>query len=377
MAEIRTRRSDEKEGFRPPVFEYRPDWPYISIGFGNEKDFFIENLSLLIASGMGISASISAMADSVKTWKMKKVVKYVGESVDAGLPLWQAFKETKLFPERVISLIKSGEEAGRLPEHLNLVTVQLHKEKMFKSRVRSALIYPIIVLTLAFGVALWLSWFILPKIVSVFSQPESSLPFTTRIIISFGNFIRTYGIIAVPVAIIFFIIFVYILFINKKSKFIGDYIIFMTPGINDLVKGVELGRFGYVFGALLQAGFLIDQALESVKEGSNYAAYRKFYSHIQECVQKGDSFKTAFATYKHADKYIPPHIRQLIISAEKSGKLPETLIRIGVIFEEKTDAMSRDLATILEPVVLIIVGLVVGFIAMGLISPIYELPNTL
>lgn len=377
MAGIKTRRSYQNEGFRAPVFEYRPDWPYISIGFGNEKDFFIENLALLISSGMGILASLEAMSSSLKTNKMKKVVAYLQKSVGAGHPLWQAFSQTKLFPERVISIIKSGEEAGRLPEHLNLVTIQTHKEKIFKSRIKSALIYPGIVLVLAFFITLWLSWFTLPKILSIFNQPVDSLPIPTQIILAIGKFFSAYGIIAVPGVIIVSIILIYLFFVNRKTKFLGDFILFRIPGVNDLVKGVEVGRFGYISGALLQAGFLVDETLLSLQDGSNYSSYRKFYKYLQTSIQKGNSFKSAFGSFKHADRYIPNHIQQLIIAAEKSGHLPETLIRVGVIFEEKTDAMSRDLATILEPVVLIIVGLVVGFIMSGLLSPIYALPNIL
>lgn len=377
MQPIRARRSDEKEGFRPPVFEYRADWPYISIGFGSEKDFFIENLALLISSGMGISAALSSMASSIKTNKMKKIVAYIEESVNAGLPLWEAFKQTKLFPERVIALIRSGEEAGRLPEHLNLVTVQLHKEKVFQSRVKSALLYPGIVLSLAFIVGLYLSWFVLPKIITIYNQPESSLPFSTKILIYLGKFFKEYGFLAVSLFILLFAVIVYFMFINKKTKFVGDYILFRLPGVKDLINGVEVGKFGYVFGALLQAGFLIDDSLESLKQSTNYSSYRKFYTYLQDSVLKGDSFSVAFSSYKHSDRFIPQHIQQLIIASEKSGRLPETLIRIGVIFEEKTDAMSRDLATVLEPMVLIIVGLIVGFLLSALMTPIYALPKNL
>lgn len=375
MQEIKVRKSYEKEGFRHPVFEYKPDWPYVSIGFGNEKDFFIENLALLISSGMGISSALESMVSSLKTMKMKKIVAFIKESVDDGLPLWQAFKETKLFPAGVISIIKSGEESGRLPEHLNLVTIQLHKEKVFKSRVRSALLYPGIVLFLAFGVGLWISWFILPKIVSIFNQPVSQLPFSTRILLVISEFFKLYGLYAVPGFIIIALIMIFILFVYKKTKFIGDFILFMIPGVKDLVRGVEIGRFGYIFGALLQSGFLIDESLESIMQGSDYRAYRKFYKYLQENINKGETFKSCFASFRYSDKYIPRHIQQLIIASEKSGHLPETLIRIGVIFEEKTEAMSRDLATVLEPMVLVFVGLVVGFVLSAVITPIYELPN--
>lgn len=377
MKEIKVRRSYEKEGFREPVFEYRADWPYISIGFGNERDYFIENLSLLIASGMGISSALSSISTSVKTWKMKKITKFIEDSVNAGSPLWKAFEETNFFPARIISLVRSGEEAGRLPEHLNLITVQQHKEKVFKSRLRSALLYPGIVLFLAFVIALGSTWIILPKLVSLFSELKGELPWTTQLLISAGSFFETYGLVAVPSLIAGASIFVYLLFFNQKTKFIGDFFLFRTPNIRLLVQGIELSRFGYIFGALLQAGFQPTEALESLKQGTNYKAYAKFYDHLSQSIMKGDSFEAALKSYHNADIYIPIPIQQLIISAEKSGKIPETFIRIGIIFEEKTDSMSQDLATVLEPIVLVIVGLVVGLIVSGILGPIYGLSNQL
>jgi type II secretory pathway component PulF len=375
MREIKVRKSYEKDSLKQPVFEYRPDWPYISIGFGNERDYYIENLSLLISSGMGISSVLSAMSLSVKSRKMKKITKVIESMVNAGMPLWKAFEETHLLPERVISLIRSGEEAGRLADHLNLVTIQQHKEKVFQSRLRSALLYPGIVILLAVIVALGSAWLILPKFVGIFAESEGTLPFATRILLDIGEFFGRYGYIAVPFIIIFFSLLTYSLFFYKKTKYIGDFILFHIPGIKDLVQGVELARFGYIFGVLLQAGFQVGEALESVKKGTTYDSYRKFYDHLESCVTRGVSFEEAITSFPKADHYLPIPIQQLIVSAEKSGRLPETFIRIGVIFEEKTDAMSRDLATVLEPIVLIIVGLIVGFIVMAIIEPIYGLTN--
>lgn len=375
MREIKIRKSYEKEGFKQPVFEYRTDWPYISIGFGNERDYFIENLSLLISSGMGISASLGALSMSVKSWKMKKITKVIESMVNAGMPLWKSFEETKLLPERTISLVRSGEESGRLAEHLNLVTIQGHKDKVFQSRLRGALLYPGIVLSLAIVVALGSAWLVLPKLIVIFKESSGVLPLATRILLNIGVFFEQYGVVAVPATIIALGFLIYSLFFYKKTKFIGDYILFHIPGIKDLLQGVELARFGYIFGVLLQAGFQVDEALESVKKGTTYDSYRKFYEHLQISLNRGESFKSALNNFSNADNYIPIPIQQLIMSAEKSGKLSEIFIRIGVIFEEKTDAMSRDLATVLEPIVLIIVGLVVGFIVMAIIGPIYGLTN--
>lgn len=373
--EIRVRKSYEKEGFKEPVFEYRSDWPYISVGFGNERDYFIENLSLLISSGMGISAALAAMSQSVKSWKMKKMTKVIESMVYAGMPLWRAFEETGIVSGREISLIRSGEEAGRLADHLNLVTLQSHKEKVFQSRIRSALLYPGIVLSLAVVVAIGSAWVVLPKLVAVFAESKGTLPLATQILIYIGAFFEQYGAVAVPSIIIGFALIVYGLFFFKKTKFLGDAILFSTPGIKELVQGVELARFGYIFGVLLQAGFQVGEALESVIKGTTYDRYRKLYRHLQESVTRGESFRESLGNFPHVDDYIPIPIQQLIMSAEKSGKLSETFIKVGVIFEEKTEAMSRDLSTVLEPIVLIVVGLIVGFVVMAIIGPIYALSS--
>ncbi|MEI6627731.1 MAG: type II secretion system F family protein, partial [bacterium] len=372
MRELKVRRSYEKQGFTKPVFEYRPDWPYISVGFGDEQDYFIENLSLLVASGMGISTALSSVNLSIKGRRLKKIITAIENMVNDGMPLWKAFEATNFLSERVVSLIRSGEESGKLPEHLNLVTIQQHKEKIFISRLRSALIYPGVVLFLSFSIALVSSWAILPKIVSIFESASGVLPISTRILLLVGYFFSHYGIIVVPLTIVLLILTVFFVFFYKKTKFIGDAILFSIPGIKNLIQGLELARFGYIFGVLLQAGFQANEALESVKKGSSYSRYRKFYTHLQDCIMQGETFKIAFSSYHKTNSYMPAPIQQLFIASEKSGRLPETALKVGVIFEEKTEAMSRDLATVLEPIILIFVGLVVGFIALAILGPIYD-----
>ncbi len=370
---IKVRKSHEKEGFNKPVFEYRPDWPYVSVGFGDERDFFIENLSLLLSSGMGISASLSSMRMSVKSRKMKKIVGVIEEMVDVGLPLWKSFQTTNLFPERIIALIRSGEESGKLADHLNLVTLQKSKEKIFISRLRSALLYPGIVLFLAFVLALSSSWLILPRFVSIFEDMGAELPIATQILMSIGTFFQSHGYWAVPLFVFIFSLCIYLLFFQKKTKFVGDSILLSTPGIKNLIQGVELARFGYISGTMLQAGMQIGEVFDMAKKGTNYSCYRKFYEYLQEKVLQGDSFRSAILNYPHVDRLMPIPIQQLIISAEKSGKLPETFIRIGTIFEEKTEAMARDLSVVLEPIILIIIGVLVAFLVIAIIGPIYGL----
>lgn len=372
--EIKVRRAYERDELRKRDFYYRPDWPYISIGFGGERDYFIENLSLLIASGMGILSALSSLKLSVKTKKMKRMVTAIEEMVSAGIPLWKSFEITKIVPERVISLIRSGEEVGRLPDHLNLVTAQQHKEKIFKSRLRTALLYPGVVLTLAFILGIASAWLVLPLFAETFASIEGAvLPPATQMLMNIGLFFQEHGVILVPSIIAFLFLMIHLLFFWKKTRFIGDSIMFSIPGIKSLLQGVELARFGYTFGVLIQAGLQVGESFDLIISGTRYRSYIRLYRSLQSKILKGDSFKKALSEYRNIDSYIPIPIQQLIISAEQSGRLAETLIRIGVIFEEKTDAMARDLSTVLEPIILILVGAIVGFVALAVIGPIYGL----
>jgi type II secretory pathway component PulF len=370
---FRKRYSEEDESLG--ALAYHSGWPYLTLGFGDEKDYFIENLSLLVASGMGITAALESMRGTFKHRKMKRVLSFVEDEVNNGSPLWKALLDAKFLPPRMVYLVKSGEESGRLPEHLNLVTIQQHKERVFISRIRSALLYPTTIFIVAIVVGLGSAWYTLPKLVSVLEQVNVALPFTTLAIISVGNFIQNYGLIFFPCLILGILVFIYFVFFNSKTKVIGEYIIFGIPGVKQLVQGVEVARFGYIFGALLQAGIVIPDALDSLAEGASMILYKRFYINIRDAVVMGKSFQQSIKEYKQAEKLIPLPMQQLIFSAEKSGKLSETLLRIGQIFEEKTDSMAKDLSTILEPLILLIVGAMVGLIALGIISPIYSLVN--
>jgi type IV pilus assembly protein PilC len=374
MDTVKIRKREQEEDQNGP-FAYHSGWPYLNIGFGDEKDYFIENLSLLITSGLGVTAALSAIKPALKKRRMIRVVDALQDMVTAGVPLWKAFTQTKFFPQRVIAIIKAGEDSGRLPEHLNLVSIQQHKEQIFSSRVRSALLYPAVILCVAIVVGVGSAWYTLPKLTSVLEQSGGQLPVTTQALIWLGNFLSHQGLWIVPLFLIVLCALVYFIFIFQKTKLVGEYIILRLPGINKLLQGVEVARFGFLFGAMLQAGIPVTDALDSVREGTSFITYKKFYEYMKEGVLAGNSFENIFKEYKHSDRLIPLPMQQLIFAGAKSGKLAEILLKIGQIFEEKTESMTKDLATILEPIVLLIVGVIVAVLALAIISPIYSLVN--
>lgn len=347
---------------------------YLSrFGIGEEKEYFLENLSMLLSSGIDVSAAIAAITEGTKSKGMKIILGIIAEEINSGASLWRALDAAKIFPQSTISLVRLGEESGQLVENLDIIIMRQRKGKSFKSKIRSAMMYPILVLFLAFVIGTGIAWFILPRLAKVFSELDLKLPLVTRVLISVGKFIEIYGSIAIPTFIFFCLVSFYFIFIFSKTKFIGEWIIFKIPVIKDLIMGIELSRFGYMIGTLLKTGMPLIGIIQTLEETAGFLTYKKMYVNLGASIEEGNSFQKSFTLYPIFSKLIPLPQQHMIIAAERSGKLEATFLRIGEIYEEKTDAMTRNMSVLLEPVMLVIVWLAVVFIALAVILPIYSL----
>src|SRR3972149_9502895 len=170
--------------------------------FREEKEYFLENLAMLLSSGMGIASSLEEVSKEIRAPKVRVLVNSVLEEVVSGSSLWRALEKNKLFPKRIISLVKVGEKSGRLIENLQSAVSQQQKERLFRSRTVSAMFYPALVLFVTVVVGLGVSWLLLPRLSSVFVSLKIELPFLTRVTIGIGNFLRNYGVIFVPAVIL-------------------------------------------------------------------------------------------------------------------------------------------------------------------------------
>lgn len=338
-----------------------------------EKEYLLENLSILVSSGMGILSSLDSIDSDIKSRKMHKIIKKIKEDIESGSSLWKTLEKSKIFSGQIISLIKIGEESGRLSENLKVLSMQQQKERSFRSKISSAMIYPVFVFFLSIILGLGISWFILPKLAAVFSQLKIDLPLITKIIIIAGIFLGKYGMIFVPSVIIFIVASVYFGFIFSKTKFIGEYLLFKMPPTKRVLREIELGRMGYILGTLLKSGLPIVASIGSLKSVSGLRIYKKFYEFLEKNIEDGNSFQKSFQDYKKSKKLIPISIQQIIVAGEKSGNLSGALIKIGEIFEEKTENTAKNLTAILEPILLVFVWTGVMAIALAVILPIYNL----
>lgn len=343
------------------------------IGLTEDKKYFVENLSMLLASGMSILAALKAIRVELKSPQMKKMVRGVEEDINNGATLSRALNSTSLFSSYVISLISVGERSGRLSENLKVINNQQEKENIIKSKIRSAMFYPVFVLIFTFLVGVFISWFVLPKLSSVFSSLNVELPWITRAIIKTGNFVSEGGINFIAIITLGLLIVLYFVFFFKKTNFIGQEFLFHVPVVKDFIKQVQLSRFGFILGTLLEAGLPINDALDSLISSTNFKKYKNFYIYLKDSIEAGNSFQKSFKEYQNMRKLISTPIQQVIVAGEQSGRLPQTLMKVAEGYEAKMDNTTKNMSVMLEPILLILVGLGVAAISMGVILPIYSL----
>lgn len=360
----------KKEKDKTQVHKTRP---FSNFGIGEEKEYFVENLSMMLASGMNMTLALDGIAAELRSSRMKQVVASIKKDIEAGSTLWKALDKVNILSPQIIALIRIGEESGQLAENLKVINIQQKKERVFKTKVRSAMMYPVLVLIFTIIVGAGIAWFILPRLSTVFAQLDLELPAITRALISAGQFLGDYGHIVIPIFLFVVFGFFYFLFVFKKTKHIGQAWLFKIPVIRKLLQQVELARFGYILGSLLGAGLPVVDALESLHQSTTFRVYKSFYKHLRDSVEVGNSFRKSFANYKKVRNLVPQPVQQMIVSGEQSGYMSEVLLNVGENFEAKTDDTTKNLTVLLEPILLIIVWLGVVAVALAVILPIYSL----
>jgi type IV pilus assembly protein PilC len=343
-----------------------------SIGLGKERNHFIENLAILLNSGLSVIDALKTIQLELRIKPMKKMVQKVIDDVESGIALWRAMDNRSFFTPYALSLIRIGEESGSLSKNMEYLSVQQEKDRSLRSKVKMAMIYPSIVLTLTMGITLGLAWFVLPQLVGVLLSLNAKLPLVTRIIIWVANFFKEHGIVAVP---LFGAFSVFVILICKYTSLKGpaQMFAFRLPGIGVMARSATLARFGIILGSLLRAGVPLVESIRSMADVTDTIAYRKFYERLAERINVGCSFAVAFADLKETSKLIPVSVQQLLVTGEKSGKIADMLLRVADIYEKKAEEAAQRLPVVLEPILLLFIGGLVGTIAFAIIVPIYSI----
>lgn len=338
-----------------------------------EREYFSENLALLLKSAVPIGQALDSLIKTTKNNGMKKTLAAMQMDIEAGYSLANALERSNIMSSQTLALVRLGEQSGRLIENLQLAAEQEEKRHAFRSKVRSALIYPSFVITLTVIIGLGVAWFLLPRLSMTFTQLNVSLPLISKIMLNFGLFLQQYGIIAVPAFIGGCLLIGYILFGFKSTKGLGQRLLFATPGIGRLMREVEIAQFGYLLGTLLDAGLSITEAIQLLATATTARRYQKFYDYLVDSLDDGYSIRESLERYKRSGKLLPPAVQQMVIAGERSGSLPDVLRTVGRTYEQKADTTTRNLEAIIEPILLVVVWIGVMLVAVAVVVPIYSL----
>jgi len=324
----------------------------------------------MIKAGVPMDEALTTVADQASS-DLAKLLKKIKTDVDNGTSLGEAFgKYPKVFDRLFISLIKAGEVSGTLDENLSFLAEQMGKNFALKRKVQGALIYPILVLSATFVMGIGISWFVLPKLIDMFSSFEITLPLSTRILMGVAYFMRDYGVIFVP-SLVGLIFAIAALLRVKKVKRVWDKQILKVPFLGKVIVYGQMGEFSRNMGTLLKSGLPVTEAFTVTINTLTNLKFVDDLKEVREEVQEGQSIATVMNKKKYPE--FGKLATRMIGVGEKSGNLEEMLIYLSVYYEEEIDNASKNLTTLLEPVLLLVIGLVVGFVAMAIISPIYTM----
>lgn len=338
------------------------------------KKTFLDNLALLVGSGMGVNTSLRILYKNTQDKTLKKTLNSMLSSVESGSSLSQTMQDHNFLPDFLISLIKIGEESGNLADKIKRTVILLDKDQRRRAQLRSALFYPVFVLTLVIALGIGVSIFILPRIGQVFSNMNVKLPVMTRILIQIGEFMSKYWYIIIPLIIGILVLSILVLFVFPATKKSGQWLLFHLPVFNDLIVKTEVSRFSYNLAMLLNSGIPITKALLSLSKIHDYYMYKNYTQFLANYIQSGKSFHNIFDVNKKRTNAILPFAAQEIITAgEESGKLPEVLEQLGDRYEQESEQIAKNIAVLLEPALLIVVWVGVIFLAVAILLPIYSL----
>lgn len=338
-----------------------------------ERHAFFENLSLLVQSGTPLIEGLRIVEGEFKSARLKRVVAEITEALDGGGKFYSALTAyPTIFTDYEVRMVKVAEETGKMGKTLQYLADQLEKDLELRGKIRTALLYPVIVLVFAGVIGIGIAWFVLPKLARVFASLRIKLPLVTKILIGLGEFINNYGGIVFPVFIAVAIA-VFMAFRFTRLRFFGLWFAEHMPSIGPFLREVRTARICLFFGTLLEAGVPILETLQTMENISEASNERRFFKALKGSIEIGGSFQTSFAVIKESKTLFPSIAQHMIFTAEKSGKLPDIFLYIATLYERKIDGAAKNLTQTLEPVLLVGIAGVVAFLAIAIILPIYSL----
>lgn len=349
----------------------------ISIGTGVKRVEIIQtakNLSAMLSAGLSISRALSVIERQSSNKSLKAITTGLSDAVRKGASFHEALTAyPRVFPEIFVAMVRAGEESGSLADSLTVVAVQMERSEELIRKIRGAMIYPVIVITAVVIVGILMLIYVVPTLTSTFTALGAKVPLATRIIVAMSDFVVAH------VAAVFF---GFIAFVVGSIAFVrssvGSRIVLgialHLPVIGELVRETYAARASRTLSSLLSAGVPVLEALSITKEVVHASVFAKVVGEAEEHVRKGELLSTSFS--EHSGLY-PILMSDMLAVGEETGKVAEMLKQIAEFYEGDVAQRTKDLSTIIEPILMLVIGAFVGVFAVSMIAPIYQLSSAI
>lgn len=332
-----------------------------------ERLSLISNLATMLSSGIPILEAIDSLLDGAKG-NQKKLLENLHHNLNQGKSISDSMSHLpKIFDPITVNLVKAAEESGTLETTLKDIAINLKKELEFSDKVKGALAYPAVVLLTFLGVVIVILTFVIPRIATVFGRLKVTLPLPTKILIAISSFFLDYTIFIVGGLVILGFILFFVYRFNKKFLL---NIFFSLPLLSKLAKQIDLARFTRSFSLLLYSGIPIVNALEL---SQNVVSKMEINMVIRKCREKVNSGKKLSEGFFENKKVIPIFMVKITETGEKSGTLEKSMQELSEYFEGQVETALKTLTTLLEPILIVVIGLLIGGVMLAIIAPIYNL----
>lgn len=333
----------------------------------SDKISFISNLSTMLSAGIPILDAVNNLLEDSKG-NIKKVMETLRDDLTQGHQVNYTFAKFPLVFDRVtVNVLKASEEAGTLEVTLKDIRDNLRKQEEFKDKIRSALMYPAFIIGVFFLVLLVNLIFVVPKVALVFKSLRVALPLPTQILITISDFMTKNTLIFV-ISFVAFVLVLFYLFTQQKNFLLG--IFYKLPGISNLVKLIDITQFTRSMNLLLSSGIPIVSALDLTLDSVSRKETKEIIEQSKQLILSGKTFSSGLRTGKG---YIPIMMIKLVETGERTGTIDKSMKDISEYYDYRVTNTLKSLTALIEPITLVLVGVVVGGMMISIIAPIYSL----
>jgi type IV pilus assembly protein PilC len=348
--------------------------PFLHTVKAQEKITFARNLGAMITAGLSMTRALAVMERQTRNKEMIKILSALQVGVGEGKTLSEAMGNYKnVFSPIFISMVAAGEQSGTLAESLRIVAVQMDKTYALQRRIKGAMMYPGIILFAMILIAILLLTYIVPTLMKTFTEMKLDLPMSTKFVLWCSSTVREHGLLVLFIAMVLAGLY-YLWAKSMAGKKVIHYAILKIPIIGEIIKEVNSARTARTLSSLLTSGVDMVEAVRITKDVVQNVHYKEVLSKTEETITKGDPISKIFT---ENTKLYPIFLGEMMSVGEETGKMGEMLMGVAVFYEDDVEQKTKDMSTVIEPFLMVIIGAVVGFFAVAMISPMYSLVNVI